>query len=220
MKRSYYLKRIIPCALVILICLWVILMSVEIPGRTDENRFRLAERAQLVGPSKIIGQEENLGLFGDVILGETDCGYTLFECASGELHYRPKAADFTLICPPELPVGYPEGSSAFPAVVFAETGSAVSAQLTIQICTTNSGTLLTSSHSAKAQRSENGCFPFLFRFPDTFGSRTYGFLLEMLNGQRCTEVLIYGKIILELYDNGGNLLETYIRDYCVPDTQT
>ena len=78
MKRSYYLKRIIPCALVILVCLFIVIMSIEAVGFTDEQRMRLTEKAQLVGPSNIIGRENGLPVWGDVLIGQSRYGYTLY----------------------------------------------------------------------------------------------------------------------------------------------
>jgi len=78
MKRSYYLIRIIPFTLAILVCLYVFGMSIQVTGYTDLHRMRTAEKAHMVGPSTLMGQEKSLPLWGDVMIGESEYGYTLF----------------------------------------------------------------------------------------------------------------------------------------------
>ena len=210
----------IPVYLLLACLLLIVIISAkDVPGLTDNHRFRLAETAQLVGPSKIIGQEDLDYSIGKVIIGESNYGYSLYKCDTEDLYYHPKLDGFTTFCPNKLPDNYVEERPDFPIFVFTENSSGVTARLTLDIFTTNSGALLQYSYFTEAQRSENGYFLFRFALKGKADSRLTGFLPEMLNDQPCSWVAIYGRMTLNLYDNNGNLLESLSRDYYVPDTE-
>lgn len=219
MTKKYYVKRILICSLIILICLFLIAMSVEMPGFTQKQRFRIAERAQMVGPSQIIGHEYCAQPWGEVIIGQTDHGYTLFTCENGALFYHKKLDSFTTFCP-YAPRGSTEKKNyVLPVIVFTENSSGTHAKLTVQIFNTLSGKLSEHSVTAKAERDECGYFLFQFPYRDSIGSMTSEVLTEMLNNTLCSWPLTYGTITLELYDNDANLLQTLTRDYYVPEAE-
>lgn len=212
MKRSYYLKRIIPCALVILACLFVVIMSMEATGFTDTQRMRLAERAQLVGPSDIVGSESGLPVWGDVLIGQSFYGYTVFSCDSEEVFYHRKAENFTTFSPTELPNDFWKEHTGLPVFAFTENSSGTHAKLTARIFTLHSGELKEYPFSAEAQRSENGYFLFELPLEGCRSDTNPDILTEMLNQQVISYPLTYGTITLELYDSNGTLLETHTRN--------
>ena len=220
MKRSYYISRILLCALVILVCLCVIIMSIEVSGRTDERKFRLAEQAQLVGPAHILGKELCAEPWGEVMIGESEYGYTLFQCDSGDLFYHKKAAEFTTFCPATLPDGFGKNDPVLPIIVFTDNTSGVRAKLTVQIFNTHSGALQERHFTTNAQRSEQGYFLFSLSLGPSIGEMFSDFLTEMLNDTSCSWPLTYGTVTLELYDGSGNLLESITHNYYVPDPES
>ena len=219
MKQSYYLKRIIPCALVILSCLFTIIMATETIGFTDEQRMRLAEKAQLVGPSQILGKELCPEPWGEVLIGKSNYGYSLFECDSGTLFYHIKTENFTTFCPTELPLDFAKNYPALPVFVFTENNSGTHAKLTARIFTLHSGALVEHPFSAEAQRNENGYFLFELSMKQCNSDMYPDILTEMLNQHCLSWALVYGTTTLELYDDHGNLLETFTRDYYVPEAE-
>lgn len=219
MKRSYYLKRIIPCALVILACLTVVIMSIEATGFTDTQRMRLAERAQLVGPSDIVGRENGLPVCGDVLIGQSLYGYTLFSCGNEELFYHKKAGDFTTFSPVNIPDQFETQGQPLPVFVFTEQENAVNAKLTVTIFCTLGGSLMEYPFSAETNLSENGYFLFALSLEEHPYEFYMNVLTEMLNQQEISYPLTYGTITLELYDSNGNLLETHTRNCCVPEAE-
>ena len=219
MTKKYYIKRILSCSLIILICLFLIAMSVEISGFTQEQRFRLAERAQLVGPSQIIGHEQCAQPWGEVIIGKTDYGYTLFTYDNAELFYHRKLDSFTTFCPYTSPSSFAKRNSVLPVIVFTENSSSTHAKLTVQVFSTLSGKISEQCFTAEAPRNERGYFLFKLPFGDSIGTMTSDFLTEMLNNTLCSWPLTYGTITLELYDHDANLLQTLTRDYLVPEAE-
>lgn len=217
MRRSYYLRRIIPCALVILVCLFVVVMSIEVVGFTDEQRMRLAEKAHVVGPSDILGRESDLPVWGDVLIGQSRYGYTLYSCDSGELHYYKKMENFTTYVPNDLS-GY-DLQDAMPIFVFAENRQATHARLSMRLVSTLSGAPWDSTYTIEAQRSENGYFLFQMDLADEVHNGLLEFLTEMLNNMLCSRPWMYGTVTLEVYDDSGNLLEVFVRDYYVPEEE-
>ena len=219
MKRSLYLKHIIPCGLVMLICLVIIVLSAEIQGFTDTQRFRLAEKAQVIGPSKILGTEQCADPWGQVMIGQTAHGYTLFQNDTGELRYCKKMPDFTTVCPTKLPHDFEDYATVLPVLAFTEDTRASSARLTATVYDLASGALMEFPFIAEVQRSENGYFLFDLPLGDYNSSLFQDVLCEMLNDHRFSWVLVYGTTTLELYDDNGNLLQTFTRDYYVPESE-
>ena len=219
MKRSYYLKRFIPCALVILVCLFTIIMATETVGFTDEQRMRLAEKAQLVGPSQILDEALYLQPWGEVLIGKSNHGYSLFECDIGALFYHKKQDRFTTFCPTELPLDFAKNYPTLPVFVFTENNSGTHAKLTARIFNFHSGEWKEHPFSAEAQRSENGYFLFELSMKQCNGDMYPDILTEMLNQHCLSWALVYGTTTLELYDDNGNLLQTFTRDYYVPESE-
>ena len=219
MMRSYYLKRFLPCGLVILICLFTIIMATETVGFADEQRMRLAEKAQLVGPSQILDTELYLQPWGDVLIGKSNYGYSLFECDSGALFYHKKTENFTTFCPTELPLDFAKNYPALPVFVFTENNSGTHAKLTARIFTFHRGEWVEYPFSAEAQRNENGYFLFELSMKQCNSDMYPDILTEMLNQHYLSWALVYGTTTLELYDENGNLLEIFTRDYYVPEAE-
>ena len=217
MRRSYYLKRIIPCALVILVCLCVVIMSIQVAGFTDRQRMRLAEKAHMVGPSDIIGRESGLPLWGDVLIGKSNYGYTLFCCDSDELYYHKKGEDFTVFSPMNIPHDFEEYAETIPVFMFTQKENAIRAKLTVTICNTNSGAVREWSFSDEAIIHENGYFLFQMPLDNFTGDYYIDILTEALNQQMISYALTYGTVTLELYDRDAKLIESYTREFSFPE---
>lgn len=215
MKRSYYLIRIIPFTLVILACLYVYGMSIQVTGYTDLHRMRMAEKAHMVGPSTIMGQEKSLPLWGKVMIGKSDYGYTLFCCDSGKFYYRSKATDFTAFAPMYYDhtefFRYDDYYGTIPVIIIAPEEKAVRAKLTVITGSTASGRYVEVPFTNETNICENGYF--IFRLP--LGGYRYGTYIrditELINQQRL-DSFTYGTVMLELFDDNGNMIASHTRE--------
>lgn len=215
MKRSYYLIRIIPFTLVILACLYVFGISIQVTGYTDLHRMRTTEKAHMVGPSTLMGQEKSLPLWGKVMIGKSDYGYTLFCCDSGKLYYRPKATDFTAFAPMYYDhiefFRYGGYYGTIPVIIIAPEEKAVRAKLTVITGSTASGRYVEVPFTNETNICENGYF--IFRLP--LGGYRYGTYIrnitELINQLRL-DPLNYGTVTLELFDNDGNMIASHTRE--------
>lgn len=215
MKRSYYLIRIIPFTLVILVCLYVFGMSIQATGYTDLHRMRTAEKAHMVGPSTLMGQEKSLPLWGKVMIGKSDYGYTLFCCDSGKLYYRPKATDFIAFAPMYYDhtefFRYDDYYGTIPVIIIAPEEKAVHAKLTVITGSTASGRYEEVPFTNETNICENGYF--IFRLP--LGGYRYGTYIqditELINQQKLN-ALSYGTVTLELFDHDGNMIASHTRE--------
>lgn len=215
MKRSYYLIRIIPFTLVILACLYVFGISIQVTGYTDLHRMRTTEKAHMVGPTTLMGQEKSLPLWGKVMIGKSDYGYTLFCCDSGKLYYRSKATDFTAFAPMYYDhiefFRYGGYYGTIPVIIIAPEEKAVRAKLTVITGSTASGRYVEVPFTNETNICENGYF--IFRLP--LGGYRYGTYIrnitELINQQRL-DPLNYGTVTLELFDNDGNMIASHTRE--------
>ena len=169
----------------------------------------------MVGPSTLMGQEKSLPLWGKVMIGKSDYGYTLFCCDSGKLYYRPKATDFTAFAPMYYDHieffrfgGY---YGTIPVIIIAPEEKAVRAKLTVITGSTASGRYVEVPFTNETNICENGYF--IFRLP--LGGYRYGTYIrsitELINQQRL-DPLNYGTVTLELFDNDGNMIASHTRE--------
>lgn len=215
MKRSYYLIRIIPCGLVVVACLCISIMSMKITGYTDLQRMRLAEKANMVGPSTLLGQEENLPIWGNVMIGRTDYGYTLFCSDSEELFYQKSGEDFAVFTPiyHHFYDSYNDKTftGTIPVILFVHEENATQAKLTVIAGNTNSGCYYEVPFTEETNINENGYF--LFRL--SLGDHNYLHYIEdvtKLLNQQDLFILSYGTVTLELFDDDGNMIVTHTRE--------
>lgn len=227
MTRKYYVKRILICLLVIGVCLCLLSLCFDVSAISAEGAFRLAEKAQLVGPSQIIGQEDLQYVSTKAIIGESTYGYSLFaytvpaygfSLGSGKLTYHPKTEQFTTFCQGYIE-HFPQENFYYPIWIFTEKHNGANAKLTLYTHYYFQGDLCENTYTVEAQRSENGYFLFWL---DLSGEQDYAsldFLTERLNGDFTTCHFVSGSATLELYSTDGTLLETYTRDLSTPETE-
>lgn len=143
------------CLLAVLICLVCILyyISIGCPTLTFRQDFRRAEKANLVGPSKIVDQlnANDYHEYDDLIVGETEYGIcflgrTEYEVAGTankqeyryQFNYREKTGDITVAAAPNFwgfswVNHHKDWSLSLPVYIFTEYADAVSAKLTLTV---------------------------------------------------------------------------------------
>ena len=217
MKRSYYLRRIIPCALITVVCLVVVIMSINVIGFTDRQRMRLAEKAHMVGPSVLLGREEALPVWGDVLIGRSDYGYSLFCCDSGEFYYHKKGENYTIFSPMSIPKDFDEYAETIPIFLFVSAEKAVHAKLKVSISSNKGGDTHEWLFYDEKTIHSNGYFLLSLPLGENKGDYFIDILKEMLNQQPIYSPFAFGSITVELYDKDGTLIDTYIREFPLQD---
>ena len=219
------------CAIALAILYYIALSS---PPLSFEQEFRRADKANLVGPSRIVdGMEENCSDFEQMIVGETEHGVCFFGRREITVHrgsnyereemmytfsYREKTGDITVLAAPSRSIsilGFPP--IYLPVYVFDCYPEAVRAELELTITGTDThisnGETITTNFSehfrVEAERTGDDFFRFLLDAQDT--PRIYALRLlsdlsgnEMFNTNKNIDVVVPG--VVRLYDQSGNLI--------------
>ncbi len=177
--------KAIVCAVCVVVLAIVYYIALGCPT-TFRQEFRRAEKAHLVGPSKIVDQVSMSEYyeFKNMLVGETDYGIIFFgQYAttrsdgeySGEVLYRfsyqEKTGDVTFAAPPNVFGAH--GMYELPVYIFTEHDNAVRATVSITLTGTRSYTLHTVkvddpfdvTFQAEASRDQNGFFRFNLTAP-------------------------------------------------------
>lgn len=219
------MKRKLRVALHILLILIAILLfyySSGCPPLNTEMAFRQAERAQLLGPSQIVGYEDLSYWFGydKAIVAQSEYGYSLFEYhvadddsifGSGSLTYHPKGEQITLFTSDKMHPHVYMDDLYMPVFLFCENPNAVTAELdlyTHDIFYT--GEILECTYSAQAQRSQGSYFLFKVDVSGTVDLSSITFLQYSLNDISGGYYSLSGSATVRLYDADGALLETHV----------
>lgn len=152
------------------------------PSLTAEHDFRRLERANMVGPSKIVDtlSHDEYGEFEQVIVGETLNGilfYTVHELYGSNLYYREKAEDITVLAAPTVSFGNwgnQYQKKELPIYLFTKYPNAVSADLEITVSGTWIGYVanetvtedFSRSYTLSGTKHENGYFLFWIEIPE------------------------------------------------------
>ncbi|MBP3674619.1 MAG: hypothetical protein J6J18_12405 [Oscillospiraceae bacterium] len=164
--------------LVLLIAV-VFYVCIGAPTLTEEQAFRRAEKAQLVGPSTILFIEDVESYdYRHLILAETDYGvvtYVSDETWDPKLCYTAKTGDVTVVAAPKGPFkwGYSNWAVKLPVFVVDDVPGAVRAELEIDIVGTyvinlNGEKLqipLDHHYSLESTREEENFFQFAIELP-------------------------------------------------------
>lgn len=172
------------CVIGCLISLVMIYIVLGCPTLSFQQEFRRAEKAHLVGPSKIVDTVEyGYNDFDEMIVGETEHGVCFFgkyyanipkrspnEQPKYRFHYWEKTGDLTVVAPPN-PLGRlwdALGGASLPVYLFAEYPQAAWAELEMTIKGTDkssiNGVEITRDFSVNFQSTaaclESGVFRF------------------------------------------------------------
>lgn len=223
-------------------CVWALLavlaavvyyIVLGCPTLTLEQELRRAEKANLVGPSKIVDStKKEYSEFERMLVGETEHGIcflgryrTSYSGGThrGETHYQfsyqEKTGDVTVAVPPNVRGSFWNlGGADLPVYVFADHEGAVRATISLRISGTrtyyNDGDKtedpFDETYAAEATRDENGFFRFLL----SGTTSDSGYALYCLSNLSCdhgydaTQRTMIIPITVELYDAEGNVILT------------
>ncbi len=214
------------------------------PTLTFEQEFRRAEKANLVGPSRIVEvMDENCSDFDALIVGETEYGICFFgrkeinvirgsnyerEEMMYTFSYREKTGDITVFAAPAYSsVFWSDFERCLPVYVFDQYPEATRAQLELTIpgsdTRVSNGQTITTNYSerftATAERTGSGYFRFDLIAKDR--TRLYALNLlatisgnEMYPNNKQIDTVIPG--FLRLYDQSGNLIA--VKEFTIVST--
>lgn len=219
------------CAIILAIAYYI---ALDCPTLFFRQEFRRAEKANLVGPSKIVDtmDDEYHREFDKMIVGETEYGICFFgrygsSYSAGEhsgewnylFTYLEKTGDLTIAAAPNVwgphwGFGVLEPSASIPVYVFTESSDAVKADITIRVLFVEEEDIAEGKapyeevFQAEAQRDENGFFR-LWLFAETKNAVDALFTVSNIGGGNA---LGYPpdsnhEVIatVRLYDQNGNL---------------
>lgn len=183
MKREFFPRPLRACLWALLAILLAITyyIALDCPTLTIRQEFRRAEKAHLVGPSKIVDRVsmQEYSEFETMLVGETDHGIIFFgkygtsrsggEFSGKRLYrfsYQEKTGDVSFAAPPNI-FGQ-SGIYDLPVYVFTEHEDSVRATISITVSGSRSYTLddkkvedpFNEVFLAEAERDKNGFFRF------------------------------------------------------------
>lgn len=130
------------------------------PPFTKEQQFRRAEKADLIGPSAILGTEEVqlTNSVQTVIVAEDDTSVTLFGCGdAGHLLHRRKTGGLTIVVWPNQPDLMPSEPFEMPVFLYDDFPEARRAELEFTLTWDES---FMRDYFVEAQREKSGYFRF------------------------------------------------------------
>lgn len=222
------------CILGILVLAVTCYIATGCPSLNFEQEFRRAEKANLVGPSRIVDTvDDEYHEFDKLIVGETEHGVCFFGGSiitvyrgSGNgkdemvytFSYREKTGDITVLAAPNRSgMMWDQFGISLPVYVFDRYPKAVRAELELTV--TGSKTMVVNDETVttyfserfrgKAERTGEGFFRFLL---DSWDERS-AYALELLSDLSGNEMFFTSKYIdavvpgtVRLYDENGSLI--------------
>lgn len=227
------------CAVALAILYYIALGS---PAFTFEQEFRRAEKANLVGPSKILDTlEGEYAEFDRMIVGETEHGICFFgeeittvyrgsdykrEEMMFTFSYREKTGNITVLAAPNYTAAlWDQFTYSIPVYVFDCYPEAVRAELELTITGTYSyhstGNMMITDFSerfsAEAERTGEGFFRFMLKTSDKDSAYALKLLSDlssskMFNTSKDVDTVVPGTV--RLYDENGNLIIEQTFEIC------
>lgn len=195
------------------------------------HEFRRAERAHMVGPSKIVDtlSDNDYYEYDKLLVGETDHGICFFgrhysshpydDPLAEKLYdfsYVRKTGDITLCAPPNVwgtMWGAFEFKRSLPIYVFTDHSQAVRAEVEVTVAgftDTNGVGKFTESFQAEAEQAEKGFFRFTFE-ADRKNSLCALYYLSIVGSGDRSDMETNGRLekitaVVRLYDASGQLI--------------
>lgn len=151
----------------ILLLLGLVYLLLDCPPLTAESRFRRAEKEYMVGPSRILGQEELAGgPYDRLILADNGDSVILYAYESElvnshTLVCREKMGDVTVLAAPAMHHYYYLGArKALDIFVFDDFPDAVRAELEVTLQGQVNSDVFHNTYPLEAQREKEGYFHF------------------------------------------------------------
>jgi hypothetical protein len=197
--------------LVLLILLYYV--SIGCPALSPEQQFRREEKANLVGPAKILGTislKKSYNPCNRLIIATSDEGVTLFQYDKSDLEcnkfvYRKKQGDVTVFSVPSIARGAPS-LSEIPVIVFDSFHEAVRAEMEIELPVLYHSKI----YRLAADRDADGYFFFTLTRRNYDGEyRGFSLLTEISDdlSDRLGEI----PVTVRFYDQSDNMIaERYV----------
>lgn len=220
--------RAIACILASILLLLALYVALGCPA-TFRMQFRRAEKANMVGPSKILYTLSANHEYEKMIIGETDHGICFFGVTGSEVTgfshsgkrnytftYRQKDGDLTLASiPPFWGFDYQNSQSVY---LFDMHPEAVSASVLIKVVgvdsSVNAGSATTQNinetFEATAERLKDGHFVFYLESNNSLSATALYYLAEATSGKLFPRYSATITVTVQLYDAQGN--QILIRD--------
>ena len=158
----------------ILVLPLVLYLMFDSPVFSPEAAFRRAEKANLVGPSEILGIEEVQGMFGNTyVIGDNGDSAVLFlydenhysQSNYWRLVYRPKMGSISVYGLHQMTFGFFD--SIYPLIVMDDYPEAVRAELDLELYWQHNETLevYRKSYHLSAERTRPGYFRMNIQLP-------------------------------------------------------
>ncbi len=217
MKTAKKIRGILLWMLLTALSACILYVSIGSPPFSPEMAMHRREKAQLVGPSQVIGKVEAVSKTREYLLvGETEYGYCFYMFDdkfhlwdAGGLTYVEKG---TRECFLTENLYYINGFDVFPVFAIAENPKAVRAKLTLE-SKSERDPIYAETHTAEAELTCGVFYQFAVdmtdMYPDVCSFWAYRF-------RKDTDTVlgyISGTATLELFNREGNLLETIVTEY-------
>lgn len=152
--------------LAIIVLAFGIYLLLGCPPLSDEARFRRVEKANLVGPSMILGKEDLSS--GHLIIAEEKDAVILYSYPTAYPEndifvYREKAGDVTVLAAPTNDmIWYYDEKAALDIIVFDDFPQAMRAELDFTLKATVNDVYFEKQYSLRADRERKGYFLFSY----------------------------------------------------------
>lgn len=217
MKTAKKIRGILLWMLITALSACILYVSVGSPPFSPEMAMHRREKAQLVGPSQVIGKVEAVSKTREYLLvGETEYGYCFYMFDdkfhlwdAGGLTYVEKG---TRECFLTENLYYPNQQDAFPVFAVTQNPKAVSARLTL-VTHSDLDPIYTETHTALAELSCGVFYQFAVDMSDMDSDVLHFWAYRFRKDTDSVLRFISGTATLELFDREGNLLETIVTEY-------
>ena len=200
----------------ICLCLVLIYIFLGSPALTPRMAYRRAEKANLVGPGKILGVVDPEGQpYGSLVLAREEDAVMLYawdrwDPARREFVYLESRGPMALAAAPGDKVLWLQPYTTIPVYLFDQSPEAVRAELELTLSGEYRGERHTVTYSLESRREGEGYFGFTIRSTTCLGAE--GYLLSMLRhvtGNSMADTSRTGiQAAVRLYGAEDRLLET------------
>lgn len=211
--------RVAVCTAVLLLCIPLHYIAAGCPPLNLEHQFRRAEKAQWVGPAYMLGtmELENARFYDRVLLADDAFGVTMYlfrdDSDSGELHYRTKTGDLTVLAVPNFNIlANDRDQIELPIIAFNRNAKAVRAELELVV---DDGSAVQTYH-AEAKRENEGYFCFTVSQSGWTSQVSALRSVSEVSSSDSEDLYRRFPVTVRLYDQNGQLLQEENREICSP----
>lgn len=187
-KQSSKKLRFLLYILIITLLILSIYVFISSPAFTSEILFRRYEKANLVGPSEILGiYERDFSTYDRLLLAQTEDGVVIFAESTEtkeapQFIYRRKTGSLTvLVAPDPAPMDLYASKKKMTILAFDSCPEAASAQIEFTLSAKLDGVPFQKTYTLKAERQMSGVFIFDFCALSRFYLGTEAYALQIMS---------------------------------------